>query len=335
MRSAIITLNWEGFEDTAELLGSLLPQLGSEDCFYLLDNASSDECVEKIEFWLEENARGMYQSMTLDDFANYYSYNPNYRCIFVKSAENMGFAVGNNFVFDVIKNAGFDYITLINNDTLLSDNTLSELFSAMEKHLEYGVMTGDIRYYDDPSKLWNAGGNFTFYGDKRYFSQRRIDRIKASGAEVIDCEFLTGCFMCARTDILIEHGLFTDKFFFGEDDFNFSLRMKRAGIRLGVALKSVLYHKVSSSVTKISENDDYRNIVHFTNRIIDQKEFMSPFKWRSFRRLYLGIVMIKMLKNRYGFKTSRRVTSAVSFYSKKYNNVDRDVFMDICERYKQ
>ena len=124
------------------------------------------------------------------------------------------------------------------------------------------------RYYSDRKKLWNAGGYFTFYGDKRYFNQKKVDRLKAHGKEVMDCEFLTGCFMCCRTELLQKYGLFTDKFFFGEDDFNFCMRMKKAGIKLGCALNAVLYHKVSSSMAKTSANDDYRNIVHFTNRII-------------------------------------------------------------------
>ncbi len=335
MRSAIITLTWQDCDDTTEYLESLCGQLGDDDCFYLLDNASKAEYADKIEQWLEAKVSGQYRIMTLDDFVDNYTYNQAYRYIFIRSPENMGFAVANNVIFDVIKDAGFKYITLINNDTLLSPDTLSQLFSAMEKYPEYGVMTGDIRYYSEREKLWNAGGYFTFYGDKRYFNQKKIDKMKARGREVMDCEFLTGCFMCCRTELLLKYGLFTDKFFFGEDDFNFCMRMKKAGIKLGCALNAVLYHKVSSSMVKTSANDDYRNIVHFTNRIIDQKEFMTPIKWRCFRRIYLGIVMLKMLKNRYGFKTSKRVTGAVAFYSKKYNTVDRAVFMDICERYKQ
>lgn len=172
--------------------------------------------------------------MTLDDFVDNYTYNQAYRYIFIRSPENMGFAVANNVIFDVIKDAGFKYITLINNDTLLSPDTLSQLFSAMEKYPEYGVMTGDIRYYSEREKLWNAGGYFTFYGDKRYFNQKKIDKMKARGREVMDCEFLTGCFMCCRTELLLKYGLFTDKFFFGEDDFNFCMRMKKGGNKAGM-----------------------------------------------------------------------------------------------------
>lgn len=335
MRSAIITLNWQGLDDTTEFLDSLAPQLGPDDRLYLLDNASGDVCTSGIETWLSQHADGQYAVMTAEDFSLHGRADTGARYNFIKSSENMGFAVANNFVFDVIKNAGFDYITLINNDTVLGEDMLDNLFGVMARHPEYGAVTGNIRCYGEPDRLWNAGGRFTFYGDKVYFSRRRVERARAKGADAMDCEFITGCLLCARTDILRSHGLFTDKFFFGEDDFNFSMRMKEAGVKLGCALGAVLYHKISSSVSKISDSDDYRNIVHFTNRIIDQKEFMSPARWRVFRPFYLAVVLVKMIKNRYGIKTSLRVTGAVRFYSKKYDRVDRAVFMEICERYRQ
>lgn len=53
MRSAIITLTWQDCDDTTEYLESLCGQLGDDDCFYLLDNASKAEYADKIEQWLE------------------------------------------------------------------------------------------------------------------------------------------------------------------------------------------------------------------------------------------------------------------------------------------
>lgn len=52
-------------------------------------------------------------------------------------------------------------------------NSITKMINYMDIKKDTGAASCNIRYFDDKNKLWNAGGRFTWYGDRKYYSQRR------------------------------------------------------------------------------------------------------------------------------------------------------------------
>lgn len=64
---------------------------------------------------------------------------------YIKTHENLGFAGGNNVG---IANSKGDFILLINNDTLVNEDSISIPLSILREHKEVGVVTCQLRYPD-------------------------------------------------------------------------------------------------------------------------------------------------------------------------------------------
>ena len=93
-------------------------------------------------------------------------------------------------------------------------------------------------------------------------------------------------------DVLEYDGsLFTERFFFGEEDFDFSIRMKRRHKKMACVTDSVIYHKVGSASAGKNVGKYY---LHLLNRYVNirlQYGNLFFFIWRiinkpvSFRHL--------------------------------------------------
>jgi GT2 family glycosyltransferase len=323
---AIILLNWNGHKDTIECIQSIRENENLLYTVFLLDNGSKTESVAYIEKWIRKEYNFDYNILNLESFNDQIDYS-NSTLYFIKSSNNLGFAKGNNVIWEKIKNM-YEYVMLLNNDTVIEDKAISKMVSYMDKNQNVGVVSCDIRLYKDKEKLWNAGGYFTWYGDRKYYKQRIIDRYKDQDVESIKTPFVTGCAMMVKHTISISIGLFTEKFFFGEEDFNYCKRLKKENISVMSYLNSTIYHKVGTSIRKNQKNiNSY--ILHFSNRIINQKEFYSKVKWFIWKNLYMIAIFLKVWRTSESISNAFKVIKYIKYYTKNYNSIDYKTFSEI------
>jgi Predicted glycosyltransferases len=116
-----IILNWNGWRDTVECLGSLLLSKPAIKTIIVCDNGSSDGSREKIFAW----ARKRYQSPSILILKQDTPVNQrpsNYPFIYIQNKTNLGFAAGNNIGIRLaLSEEGFDFIWLLNNDTTVHE----------------------------------------------------------------------------------------------------------------------------------------------------------------------------------------------------------------------
>lgn len=347
---AIVILSWNGHHDTIECIDSIYENeyknIGcykskSQECvdfvyenknksykIFLLDNGSNHESVEKIEKWIFEKK---LNCLSIDDYAfDEMSKFDDNELIFIKNNENLGFAKGNNYIIKKVKNL-CEYILLLNNDVTIETNAISNMIRYIDENKNVGLLSCDIRYYDNKNKLWNAGGKFTWYGDRKYYSQNKIEDYIKKSIEAIKTPFITGCAMLIRTNIIHKYGMFTEKFFFGEEDFNYCRMLEKYNVEIRTLLTSKIYHKVSSSIKQIDDkNHFYSNyILHFTNRIIDQKSFYRYFYWLIWRSIYLFALMVKMSLKTKNIHKSIESIKKIKNYTLNYDEVDYTLFKEI------
>ncbi|MBW2658926.1 MAG: glycosyltransferase family 2 protein [Deltaproteobacteria bacterium] len=336
---AIVVLNYNGYSDTIDCLKSLEDLTYSPYVVVLIDNASIDDSVGRItdcfsnRFALHfvdnddspSQTVAMFHEGTRDSGSEEYS-----QLFLVQNRENIGFAAGCNQGIRLALSMGSHYIWLLNNDTVVDSDSLLILANYLSDHPACQVATPQIRLFNEPDRIWNCGGLLKWYGARKYFFVHR-PVTELPEQEKIDITFVTGCAPLIRSSLLQEKGGFTEKFFFGEEDYEFSLRMKKAKVKMVCCLKSVIYHKVGMSVDR-SSNDSFigRIYIHYLNRFINLRSYWPYFFWYGWRLIYAGYIDRLLRK-----KTDCRPFDRYRFIkklmqdSREMNGVDRQTFLKI------
>jgi GT2 family glycosyltransferase len=128
---SVILVNYNGKKYIDGLFQSLV-KIKHEDFSYEIvfeDNNSSDDSVE----YLRKSGYGDKCNLKI-----------------VESKDNLGFAGGNNLAID---NAEGEYIILLNNDTAVDENWLSEIYHFIKDNKECGMVNSKLVFFYDFIKL--------------------------------------------------------------------------------------------------------------------------------------------------------------------------------------
>ena len=317
--TSIIILNWNGFKDTIECLESLY-QMNTDDFFVVVvDNGSTDNSLYEINEWLDSNKKKTIQlsegkELKVPILKSY--------CILYALKENYGFAKGNNLGIALVSLQKPDKYLLLNNDTIVDKDFLVVLTQFSQTYPIYKVLTPLIKYYSQPDKIWNCGGNL-FFGFRKYFyANKSILSVKEDSH--IDISFVTGCALLFNPELLIYNKIFTEKFFFGEEDFEFSMRMKKQKIKMACVSNSQIFHKVSSSTLNFNNNG--KLTIHYLNGFINIRQQFNKLSYYLW--VIINIVWIPILFYRNGKKINESVRFIRSILeeSKNLNDVSKANF---------
>ncbi len=298
----IIILNWNGAKDTIECLETVLKSDYQKFNIIIIDNKSEDDSITRIQLWAQGNYREIFTRFTelvlppverpihvsilkMEDTSHLHGFiqerlphPPSVRSILlVENHQNSGFAGGNNLGMEI---GGFlfksKYYYILNNDTVIMKDAISTLVNELEKNNKIGAATSAIYRYNNPREIANLGGKITSYGNRKYYTKPTTERMKR-------ITFVTGCALMVRRNIIEDMGLLSERFFFGEEDFDFSWRMKKKKIPMVCITSSKVYHKKGISSEKLM-GQNLENKFHYVfNRIIDMKYHYSTVLWHFWR----------------------------------------------------
>ncbi len=262
MKVAIITVNYNGKDDTLELLESLknLPTTNYQLQIIVVDNGSSDGSVSAIHKQFPE----------VD---------------IIQAGENLGFSGGYNKGIEYAQIWGADYFLLINNDCLIKDeDLLDELTKTLKSDEKIGLVSPKIyfekdfefhkdRYKDEDlgKVIWFAGGAFDwgYVGNKH----RGIDEVDLGKYDVIEEQgIFSGACVLIKKEVLAEIGGLDEKYFLYFEDSDFAKRVSEGGWKIYYNGKVSIYHKVSRSTGIGSTITDY---YHTRNRLIFGMQYGS------------------------------------------------------------
>lgn len=268
MMTAIILVNWNGADDTIACLESL-SRMTEPHFVVIADNSSSDDSVPRIQAWIDEFGQDNpvvkgYQLLSLD--ANY------------------GFAVGNNKALATAMLRNPDYCMLLNNDTEVEPDFLSKLVAFAENNNEVKVLSPCICYHSQRDKVWFSGGQLTFGSRKNLYAEKNIGAV---GNTPFTISFISGCALFFHTSLLNEQAeLLYNDFFFGEEDYEFSLRMKKEGVKMMCVPQSVVYHKVGSSQKRTNDTRGLGRVyMYYHNRLVCARLYYSSLSFLLIRLL--------------------------------------------------
>lgn len=335
---SIIILNYNGYRDTIECLSSIVDIDYPFFNVILIDNASVDQSVEKIIDWSRDRfVVGIYSDTILSDSVDNCSIDFTKRdtgagpeLTIIKNSENIGFAAGCNQGIRLALSNGAEYIWLLNNDTVIEPDSLAIMADYLDAHSSCQVTTPQIRLYDEPDRIWNCGGLLKWYGIRKYYYVHR-PVAELPDKETLDITFVTGCAPLVRSAVFLNLGGFTEKFFFGEEDFDFSMRLKKAHAKVVCCLRSVIYHKVGASIDRtINSFNVGKAYIHYLNRFINLRNHWPRFFWHVWRAVYVSYIYL-LLGKQAEFSSSVRCGFIKKLFkdSSAMNGVDKKTFLKI------
>ncbi len=237
---SIIIVNWNGLSHLKKCLPSLYKQKYKKIEIILVDNASSDDSVK----WVRK-------------------YNPGVKIIV--NNQNLGFSEANNIGFNIAKG---EFVLFLNNDTLVTNNFLTELLKVLKSDQKIGGAQSKIFFMDSPKQLDSVGAFLTNTGFLFHYGVYEHDSPKFS--KVIDLYTLKGAAMIFKKTvlerILINGELFDPKFFAYFEETDLCHRVWLAGFRVVFAPKSVIYHKFGATSSRLKKSfiefNSYKNRIN-------------------------------------------------------------------------
>ncbi len=247
---SIVTVNFNGSEDTLEMIDSLTKISYPNFEIIVVDNHSQKDNPRII--------KERYPSVVL-----------------YESNVNMGFAGGNNLG---IMRARGEYILLLNNDTIVDKGFLEPLVKKMQSDPKIGCVSAKLRFYYDRSIIQFAGYTPIDHRTMRSFAIGY--REKDTGQHDTDKEtpYAHGAAMMVSMKVIKEIGIMSYIFFLYYEEADWCYRIKNAGYTIWYIHNSLVFHKESIAVGKISALKIYqqnRNRIVFLRRNVCGKDFYT------------------------------------------------------------
>ena len=222
---AVIILHWNNYEDTCNCLYSLRAATYRNLLTVVVDNASSNDSVERLRAEFPE-------------------------CHFIMNPANYGFAKGNNEGIRYILEQNADYVMLLNNDTVVEPGFLEPLISAAETFPHPGAVSGTIYDYDrdtgPTNRIYYAGAKLSRWrGTGIVARSGQIDNQAQESVKMVS--FVSGCSMLIPSNVLQDVGLLDECFYFGVEDADFCWRLLDKHYKMYYVPDSILWHKRSGS----------------------------------------------------------------------------------------
>jgi GT2 family glycosyltransferase len=327
----VIILNWNGEDDTIECLESFRRSIPAGFVPVMVDNGSKAESVERLRhecsrmfgrvLFLKESELSASADARRAEFRDYLDGDS---LVFVENSENMGFAKGNNVGTRFAEIIGADWVMLLNNDTVMSPEAFQELRRFRDTHTSFVAITPQIRHYKLNTKIQNCGGDLTYFARQKYKFANK-DASAAGNSEFSVITFITGCALLFKYKVT---GPLTEDFFFGEEDYEFSLRLQKLGMHMACDHCSVIYHKLGATIGRSSKTFG-AILVYYVNRLINTRNYYSKFRWHTTR--ILAYVYLPLLFAKSGVDPRRSISAIrrVESYITGHRGVTRSEFQSL------
>lgn len=283
-----IIVNWNGWKDTIECLESIFQIKYSRYTVIIVDNASEDDSVKKILEYCDGKIKvdsrffqydfknkpinvfecDKYKTESLIPFEKVLG-----QVLFIRNKFNFGFAVGNNIAIEfALKYLNSDYFLLLNNDTVVKDDFLSELIN-VSINRNFGVLSPTVYDYNDDDKI-------QFKIEKiRWFTGRITSENINFDKKIEESDTITGASMLIKRNVIERIGLLPTEYFMLWEDIDYVTMAWRNNINCGYVTNSKIWHKGSASIGVFSP---MRIKFSMRNRPIFWKKYSGKYQYISF-----------------------------------------------------
>lgn len=239
---AIVIVNYNGIRYSVECIKSIYESCDKNVSIIFIDNGSINNEADIIK--------------------SYYC-----NVVVIKSDYNGGFSYGNNLGIKYALDNNFEYIMLLNNDTVVDKNMIKNLRRYCD---DTTVTVPQIRYFDCANNIWYGGGVINkVTGNSKHININDISK------KQIKCSFATGCCILLKSSVIKRIGLLNEEYFMYCEDTDYSIRLNINGVNIKYVPEAILYHKVGVSTG--GEKSPFSVYYNTRNRILYIKKYHNFF----------------------------------------------------------
>lgn len=251
----IIILHWKNYPDTKTCLESIRKITYPDYKVVVVDNYSQDGSVQRLQA----------------DFPE---------VIYLLNDDNLGFSCGCNIGLREAYRLGADYVLLLNNDMKIEPGFLEPAVAEAEKVPLVGAVTGKIMYEEYPNIFWQAGG---------YIHPFRVQGIpRGKGEEdrgqydkVCETGWASGAMSLISRSTLEKVGYLPEEYFFGQEEWDYSTAILRAGLKILYVPGFKAYHHAGASY---HAGHPVLNVYGgYLSKMIYAEKYMSAWSWKLWR----------------------------------------------------
>lgn len=224
-RTAVVVLNWNGFDDTSQCLASLARLNPAPGRVIVVDNGSTDGSAERL--------RAVFPWAHV-----------------VATSRNLGYAGGNNVGIRLALGEGADYVWVLNNDTVVEPGALGALLQRMTEDPTI-AMCGSTLVHSDPPGVVQALGGASYdpwTGTARGVGAGlRLGSLPSPSDVEPRLDYVAGASVLVTRRFLETAGLMDEGYFLFFEELDWAARLP-PGTRLGWAASSVVHHKDGATI---------------------------------------------------------------------------------------
>lgn len=270
---AIITLNYNQNDYTIKCVESILKSKYANFKLFLIDNGST-----------EYNYNVLKKSISI-----------NHKIELCRIDKNRGYVGGINYGLKIANLNNPDYYLIMNNDTIIDENAISELVRTNQYFKNKAIVSGKVYHYDKPNILQDIG---LVFSNKKALKFSRIgldEQDRGQYDQVVERDLLDDVFWLFSSNLYNSIGGYSTYFWFNAEQADFGLRAKKNGYKLIFTPEAKLWHKGSISIGGRDRNPKLA-YWHVQSTLI-------------FRYLHLS-------KFEFGIQYMKLIISVISSYSK-------------------
>lgn len=217
----VVTVTYNSGKVLQDFLRCMQAQTHRDFLLFAIDNDSRDCTLETLQAWSDDRLR------------------------ITANAKNLGVACGNNQGILQAQQAGCSSILLLNNDTEFESVLLEQLHRGLDEH-NVEMICPKVMYFDEPDRIWAAGGGFRSWLGYRSFHTGANERDRGQYDRARLISYVPTCCVLIRQSVFHRIGLMDERYFVYMDDVDFMYRAKRAGVKLLYQPESKVLHKVGA-----------------------------------------------------------------------------------------
>lgn len=219
---SILIVTWNGDEFLRPCLESIAEVCGCLPEIVVVDNAASSETRRLVAGF------------------------PN--CTYVKAVRNIGFAGGNNLG---LVHCTRPYVLLLNNDTVVHEDSFTPLMRYLDDHPQVGVVQGTLNLSRCGNKLDSCGTLLTTIGQLSLLHQWESTATTELCARLVFS--VKGALFLFRSELIAEIpcGLFHDSFFNNYEETDFCHRVWLMGKEVHFVPTPPVDHLYNATIAKL------------------------------------------------------------------------------------
>ena len=231
------------------------------------------------------------------------------RITYIYNNQNLGFGRANNLGN---KYATGKYLFLLNSDTVLTGNSIIELYRFLEEHEGYASCGANLVNAEGencschgnfPSLLndFSAVGFNLFY--RKYYRNKVVIVQKINEGDITNVDYVCGADIFIRKSVFDELGGFDSDYFMYYEETDLYYRMRKAGHRSCILSHISIIHLEGASTVKMSRR---KFEMIFRSRTLFYKKNKSKFSLVLMKMLWVVAYLTRFYK--YKGETWNRVS---------------------------